>query len=54
MTTGNGSSGLLPAGMQIDEILEQYAHLEKECILTAVDYAAKTIADEEIIIEVVA
>jgi len=49
-----GHPGLLPAGMQIDEILEQYAHVETECILAAVDYAAKTIANEEIIIEVVA
>jgi len=41
---------LLSAGMEIDEILEQYPHLEREDILAALDYAAKTIANEEIIV----
>jgi len=45
---------LLSAGMEIDEILEQYPHLQREDILAALDYAAKTIANEEIIVEVAA
>jgi len=41
---------LLGAGMSIDEILAEYPHLQREDILAALDYAAKTIANEEIII----
>jgi len=40
--------------MEVDEILERYAHVEREDILAAVDYAAKRIAKEEIIVEVAA
>ena len=36
--------------MSIDEILSEYPHLQREDILAALDYAAKTIANEEIII----
>jgi uncharacterized protein (DUF433 family) len=36
--------------MSIDEILTEYPHLQREDILAALDYAAKTIANEEIII----
>ena len=41
---------LLGAGMSIDEILAEYPHLQREDILAALDYAAKTIANEEIIV----
>ena len=41
---------LLGAEMSIDEILTEYPHLQREDILAALDYAAKTIANEEIII----
>jgi uncharacterized protein (DUF433 family) len=41
---------LLGAGMSIAEILSEYPHLQREDILAALDYAAKTIANEEIII----
>jgi uncharacterized protein (DUF433 family) len=40
---------LLGAGMSIAEILSEYPHLQREDILAALDYAAKTIANEEII-----
>jgi len=43
---------MLSAGMEIDEILEEHPHLEREDILAALDYAARTIANEEIIVEV--
>ena len=45
---------LLSAEMEIDEILEQYPHLERDDILAALDYAARTIANEEIFVEVAA
>ena len=45
---------LLSAGMGIDEILEQYPHLQRGDILAALDYAARTIANEEVIVEVAA
>ena len=41
---------LLGGEMSMDEILTEYPHLQREDILTALDYAAKTIANEEIII----
>ena len=41
---------LLGAEMSIDEILTEYPHLQREDILAALDYEAKTIANEEIII----
>ena len=41
---------LLGAEMSVDEILAEYPHLQREDILAALDYAAKTIANEEIII----
>jgi uncharacterized protein (DUF433 family) len=41
---------LLAAGMSIDEILAEYPHLTREDVLAAIDYAAKTIAGEEIIV----
>ena len=41
---------LLGAEMSIDEILTEYPHLQLEDILAALDYAAQTIANEEIIV----
>jgi uncharacterized protein (DUF433 family) len=41
---------LLAAGMSVDEILAEYPHLNREDVLAAIDYAAKTIAGEEIIV----
>lgn len=40
---------LLSSGMSIEEILKEYPHLKKEDILAALDYATKTIKQEEII-----
>jgi uncharacterized protein (DUF433 family) len=41
---------LLAAEMSIDEILAEYPHLTREDVLAAIDYAAKTIAGEEIVV----
>jgi uncharacterized protein (DUF433 family) len=41
---------LLAAGMSVDELLAEYPHLNREDVLAAIDYAAKTIAGEEIIV----
>ena len=41
---------LLAAEMSIDEILAEYPHLNREDVLAAINYAAKTIADEEIVV----
>ncbi|MBC7252037.1 MAG: DUF433 domain-containing protein [Anaerolineae bacterium] len=41
---------LLAAGMAIDEIVDQYPNLEREDVLAAINYAACTIAQEEIIL----
>jgi uncharacterized protein (DUF433 family) len=41
---------LLAAEMSIDEILTEYPHLTREDVLAAINYAAKTIADEEIVV----
>jgi len=41
---------LLAAGMTIDEIVDQYPNLVREDILAAINYAARTIAQEEIIL----
>jgi uncharacterized protein (DUF433 family) len=41
---------LLAAKMSIDEILTEYPHLTREDVLAAINYAAKTIADEEIVV----
>ena len=41
---------LLASGMDISEILEEYPRLEREDILAAIEYAAKTLANEQIII----
>ena len=45
---------LLADGMTADEILREYPHLKKEDLLAAIDYAAKVIADEEMILPKVA
>jgi uncharacterized protein (DUF433 family) len=41
---------LLAAEMSIDEILAEYPHLTREDVLAAINYAARTIADEEIVV----
>lgn len=41
---------LLSSGMSIEGILKEYKHLKKEDILAALDYAAKTIKHEEILL----
>ena len=41
---------LLAADMTVDEILDEYPQLERLDILAAMDYAAKSIAQEEIIV----
>jgi len=41
---------LLASDMDISEILEEYPRLEREDILAAIEYAAKTLANEQIII----
>ncbi len=43
---------LLAAEMSIDEILAEYPHLTREDVLAAINYAARTIADEEIVVTV--
>lgn len=39
---------LLSSGMSADEIIKEYPHLKRDDILAAIDYAAKTIKQEEI------
>ena len=41
---------LLAAEMSVDEILAEYPHLAREDVLAAINYAARTIADEEIVV----
>jgi len=41
---------LLTAEMSIDEILVEYPHLTREDVRAAIEYAAKTIAGEEIVV----
>lgn len=41
---------LLASGMDISEISEEYPRLEREDILAAIEYAAKTLTHEQIII----
>jgi uncharacterized protein (DUF433 family) len=41
---------LLADGLTTNDILQEYPHLRKEDVLAAIDYAAKVIADEEIIL----
>ncbi len=43
---------LLAAEMSIDEILAEDPHLTREDVLAAINYAARTIADEEIVVTV--
>ena len=42
--------GFLASGMDIEEILDEYPHLKKEDIFAAIDYAAKALKHEEIIL----
>lgn len=39
---------LLSSGMSVDDIIKEYPHLKKDDVLAAIDYAAKTIKQEEI------
>ena len=41
---------LLAAGMSFEEIVKEYPHLTRRDVLAALDYAAKTIAGEEIVV----
>ena len=41
---------LLAAEMSVDGILAEYPHLVREDVLAAINYAARTIADEEIVV----
>ncbi len=41
---------LLAAEMSVDEILAEYPYLVREDVLAAINYAARTIADEEIVV----
>ena len=43
---------LLSSGMSMEEILAEYPHLEREDILAAIEYAAKTVANEEIFLPI--
>ena len=40
---------LLSSGMSYEDIIKEYPHLKKEDILSALDYAVKTIKHEEVI-----
>jgi uncharacterized protein (DUF433 family) len=40
---------LLSSGMSHEEIIKEYPHLKKEDILSALNYAVKTIKHEEVI-----
>ncbi len=42
--------GFLASGMDIEEILDEYPHLKKEDILAAVNYAAKAMKHEEVLL----
>ena len=41
---------LLSSGMSVEGIIKEYPHLKKEDVLAAIDYAVKTIKQEEIIL----
>jgi uncharacterized protein (DUF433 family) len=41
---------LLSAGMEVADILSEYPHLTRDDVLAAIDYAARTIANEEIVV----
>ena len=43
---------MLSSGMSISEIIKEYPHLEREDVLAAIEYAAKTIKHEELIFPV--
>ncbi len=40
---------LLSSGMSISDIIKEYPHLKREDVLAAIEYAAKTIKQEEVI-----
>lgn len=40
---------LLASGMDVSEILQEYPRLEREDILAAIEYAARTLANEKIV-----
>lgn len=39
---------LMASGLGIDEVLEEYPSLEREDVLAALDYAARTVGREEV------
>jgi uncharacterized protein (DUF433 family) len=39
---------MLSSGMSVDEILEEYPHLQREDILAALEYALRVLKKEEI------
>ncbi|MBN1658591.1 MAG: DUF433 domain-containing protein [Anaerolineae bacterium] len=41
---------LLSTGMETEEIQTEYPHLTREDILAAINYAARTVANEEIVV----
>ena len=41
---------LLADGMTIEDILQEYSHLKREDILAAIKYAARIVADEEVLL----
>lgn len=41
---------LLASGMQVEELLKEYPHLKKDDVLAALQYAAKTIKHEEVVL----
>ncbi len=41
---------LLASGMSAEEIIKEYPHLKKADILAAIDYAAKALKHEEVVI----
>ncbi len=41
---------LLASGMAVPEVLSEYPHLKREDVLAAIDYAAKALKHEEILL----
>lgn len=40
---------LLSSGMSVENIIKEYPHLKKEDVLSAIEYAAKSIKNQEVI-----
>ena len=39
---------LLSSGMSVDEIMQEYPHLQRDDVLAAIDFAAKSLKHEEV------